>query len=186
MAGSGNIDVVFEKDRLQFGEYPFLSKNKNRVLFAEEITEIIHSAPPSVRTKEGEFLYITARQWEQLKEFAKANGIPEVRRVDIWSIILDPFLDTQHGEEYMQRSMEILAANNVSEKEVKEMRQLVGKRMMALTSLTWEWIHYGLYDALSAMKPLCILSGWTFEKFYYHAMKLEDRGVNTSAIETVD
>jgi hypothetical protein len=167
----------FEPGALVLEGYPFPRGDRPARLPAEALGEVCAGwFPPAVRTREGEYLFVSAEQAGELADFASQHGIPFVRRNDVWSFILEEFLDTEFPPELQEGTLRFLESNGVSRAETQAMRELVGPRMLALTAVTWEWQHYGLYDVLDVMRPFTFTTGWSFSRFYEEAMRLADRG----------
>jgi hypothetical protein len=74
--------------------------------------------------------------------------------VDVWHLILEPFLDTTFDHAHQERTLAILAANGVSRAECLAIRQDVALPMAAYNGGTglWDWVHLGLYDLLNAYR----------------------------------
>jgi hypothetical protein len=173
----------FLSDALVLHGYPF--KPAVRRIESAGVREIcVGWAPPTLLLSTGEFVFVSAEFAAALGEWAVEQQVPFVSRFDVWSRILEPFLDTEHSPEEQARTMTVLEKNGVASEEVERMRKLVGERMLMLTFATWEWVHYGLYDALKVMRPFCILTGWTFAAFQRHAMDLARRPTPTAS--TID
>ncbi|MCY1075326.1 hypothetical protein [Archangium lansingense] len=169
--------IRFEPGALVLRGYPFPRGSRPSRIPAEALSEVcVGWFPPAVRTREGEYLFVPAAQAQELADFASRHGIPFVRRNDVWSFILEEFLDTEFSPELQEGALRYLESNGVSRAETQAMRERVGKRMLALTTLTWEWQHYGLYDVLSAMRPFTFITGGSFSRFYEESMRLADRG----------
>jgi hypothetical protein len=174
----------FEPDALTLVAYPFPRGARPSRIAAEALEEVcVGWFPPAVRTREGEFLFVSAEQARELAGFASRHGIGFVRRADLWSFILEEFLDTEFPADMREGTLRHLEQHGVSRAKTQAMRELVGKRMLALTAVTWEWQHYGLYDVLGAMKPFTFTTGWSFERFYEEAMRLAARGGTQPATE---
>jgi hypothetical protein len=167
----------FEPGALVLEGYPFPRGGRPARIPAESLGEVcVGWLPPAVRTREGEYLFVPAEQAEELADFASRHGIPFVRREDVWSFILEEFLDTEFSPELQEGTLRVLESTGVSRAETQAMRALVGKRMLARTWASWEWQHYGLYDVLSAMRPFTFTTGWSFSRFYAESMRLAERG----------
>ncbi|MEW5738053.1 MAG: hypothetical protein AB1938_03950 [Myxococcota bacterium] len=137
--------------------------------------------PPAVRTRAGEYLFVHATRARELAEAAAQAGLAFVERLDLWSYILEEFLDTSFSEESQQRTLELLERNGVSRAEVAELRELVKEPMLRLTAATWEWVHYGLFDLLCAME---VKPGSAFAA---RVMEVADRGpVKPSSREALE
>jgi hypothetical protein len=174
----------FESGALTLEGYPFPRGWRSSRISADVLEEVcVGWFPPAVRTREGEFLFVSGEQARELAGFASGHGIPFVRRADVWSFILEEFLDTESSPQLREGALRSLEQHGVGRAETQAMRELVGKRMLALTAVTWEWQHYGLYDVLGAMKPFTSTTGWSFERFYEEAMRLANRGGAQPATE---
>jgi hypothetical protein len=106
-----------------------------------------------------------------------------VERVDVWSLILEPFLDTEFDEQHKQRTLVMLQNNEVSRELCDALRQEFGPAMYHYNFATflWDWVHLGLYDLLSAIElgPRATLPwrhGRSFASFYWEAMEIAGRG----------
>lgn len=162
-----NVDV--EPDGLVITTCPF--RGPRRAIPVSQVEQVlVWWAPPTVRLRSGEYVFVPAPKARELADLATRHAVPFVQRVDVWSLILDEFLDTELDEAQKARSMATLAQNGIPRDEVRGLRALVSTRMMALTALSWEWGSYGLFDVLSAMK---VAPG---SGFFTRAMSLADRG----------
>ena len=180
--------ATFDAHGIAFAKYPFPPASiypHGRVAYSAIRDVDPDAAPPEVRTKDGETLFISA---EQSAEFRDAIGNAElavVRRVDVWDLLLEPFLDTELTAEEEERTMATLERLGVSRAEVSQIRQSVKNPVLAYNALLWDWAHLGLYDVLTAMR---LGVAWTtllnrllprrYDEFYWKAMELADRGRN--------
>lgn len=172
-----NLKVRFTQRAVVLERYPFLRRNTGRAIPAGDIREVVMNwYPQAVRTADGEFLFVPAFQEDELLAFASQHGIRCIARTDIWSLILEPFLDTGFNDKDRMRTSRILAENGVDEIETTRIRRLVGSPMLAWTLISWEWEYYGLFDALCQMRALGWLKLRRFERFYDQAMDLANRG----------
>ena len=171
-------DVIFTEEGIQFQEYPFAPSiiYPSKLLVVADIEEINEkAAPPEIRTKQGDILFISAVQKDDLLKFAKQNKLPVIHRFDIWDQLLEPFLDTEFGDEEKKRTLRILEQNGISRKECETIREEVSKVIIPCNFATglWDWAHLGLKDLLSALRG--ILSEADFQKFYWDAMEIAFR-----------
>jgi hypothetical protein len=185
-----DINYQIYDDYIAFTEYPFKcsSAYKNGAIHATDIAEAVDSFfPPVIRTTGNELIMIPYLKEKSdtnaLLLFCERNNIAVNKRTDIWEMILDPFLDTEHSEEYIEASYNTLDKYGITRTECKEIRREVKDRMFAYNfeSCLWEWFHLGLYDVLNA--GCGILSGEKhrlsdndFEKFYFKAMNIALKG----------
>ena len=136
-------------------------------------------APPEVRLKSGEILSVSATQRDNLAGIAKQAGIPTVRRIDIWGLLLEPFLDTRFRREHRLRTITLLKANGVGTAERIRLRLTLAPALLAYNALHWDWCHLGLFDALDAHLGLDTKA---FTKFYWRAMEIANRGREISKL----
>ncbi len=174
--------VRIEPDALVLDDYPLPRGQRAPRVPAKELVEVeVGWFPPAVLTKEGEFLFVAAPQAQALHDFAQRHRIPFVRRLDVWSLLLEPFLDTGQAPEASERTLKVLEENEVPRKEAAQVREALKFRMLMLAAVTWEWVHFGMFDALSQMKGFPFLEGWSFDRFYEYAMSLGGRGQTSPA-----
>ncbi len=178
--------VRFRDDRIEFCDYPYppASVYPNGVIGFESIKEADpDAAPPEIRTARGEVLFVPAALKESLRETAALNSIPCVSRIDVWDLILEPFVDTEFDREHQERTLSTLEANGISQQECMGIRASVAGAMHAynIESGLWDWCHLGLSDVLDALQGK--LSGdkyrlppADFEAFYWRAMELAHKG----------
>jgi hypothetical protein len=128
-----------------------LLKGPARPVPVKSMGEIICNwFPPTVRTTSGEYVFVSAEHVRALCDLGQQFGIPFVERVDVWSFLLEPFLDTQTSAADIALFNQRLKENGITEKEAKSIRNRVETEMKQLTNLTWEWFHYGMMDVLEA------------------------------------
>jgi hypothetical protein len=166
------MHALFSQTGIQFEHYPFPPASVYRAGFLPwtAISEVVPGAPPEVRTHAGEVLFISAVQTDELYAATDAAGIPTVRRVDVWDLILTPFLDTVFDAAYHERVLLRLDANGISRAECQQIRERVREPMLSYNALLWDWVHLGLYDLLNA--HLSVLSKQAFRTFYWEAMAI--------------
>jgi hypothetical protein len=178
------MNIRFHSDTIGFLDYPYAPATvytSGKIAYAD-IREIdSDAAPPEVRTATGETLFIPATMKEDLRRAACNHGISEVKRIDVWALILEPFLDTEFTEDQKERTLRVLEESGVSPDESIEIRRFVAEAMEAYNfrSGLWDWCDLGLMDALNALRG--ILSGISlapddYEAFYWRAMELAGRG----------
>ncbi len=169
--------VRFEPRALVLEGYPFERGGRGARLEAGELVDVsVGWFPPAVLTRDGEFVFVPATRAGELRAFALEHRLPFVRRLDVWSLLLEPFLDTELTEESSESIYRVLEQHQVPRREADQVREALKFRMLMLTAVSWEWQHYGMFDALWQMKGFPFLSGWTFARFYDYAMSLAGRG----------
>lgn len=179
------VEISFHDYGIEFRNYPYqpASIYPSGRISLEAIKESDPDQPPPEIRIEGEILFVPATLREDLRRFALDHSIPIVKRIDIWDLLLDPFLDTEFDDQYKERSLKLLEECGVSREESKQIRRFVAKAMEAynFTSMLWEWVHLGLFDVLEAFRG--VLSGQRhklapreYEEFYWRAMKIAFQG----------
>jgi hypothetical protein len=173
------VSVAFSEEGLRFEGYPFAPASvypRGFVAWREVQEVAIRAAPPEVWLRDApEILFVSAEQRDELARFAEQAGVPLVRRVDLWDLILEPFLDTTFSEEMQERSLEILAAHGVTREQCANLRGRVERAMVRYNfdSGLWDWVHLGLYDVLSALRGE--VRSEEYRAFYGEAMEIARR-----------
>ena len=177
-----NLTAEINNNYIEIIKYPFKCSHvcKNRIITTNYIIEVAKSfLPPVIRTIANELIFISAEMKTPLLDFCMKNNLPVVSRLDIWSAILDPFLDTEHSDKYKKRSINLLNDYGITVSICDDLRKEVARRMIAYNfeSCLWEWGHLGFFDVLCA--SCGILSGEKyrlpddkFSEFYFRSMEI--------------
>ncbi|HEY7546795.1 MAG TPA: hypothetical protein VID27_18020 [Blastocatellia bacterium] len=180
-----DIEIRFDDDGIEFLRYPYPPSSvypSGKIAYASIIEIDADAAPPEIRT-EREILFISATMKEELRRAASANAIPAVRRIDVWGLLLEPFLDTEFDREDKERTLRLLEESGILRDESVEIRRSVTRAMEAYNfdSMLWDWCHLGLADVLDAFRG--VLSGPRhrlppdeYEAFYWRAMEIARKG----------
>ena len=181
-----SLDIEFREDGVAFRAYLFepASVYPSGKLSYGAIREVLPAMwPPEIRTHSGEVLFVSATQKDQLLAAATQHALPIVARVDIWALILEPFLDTEFSQQSQQRTLEILHESGVDRELCEALRREFGPAMYHYNFATflWEWVHLGLFDLFSALssvphKLLPWRRGRSLATFYWEAMEIAGRG----------
>ncbi|HEU0076879.1 MAG TPA: hypothetical protein VFQ76_04465, partial [Longimicrobiaceae bacterium] len=107
------------------------------------------ASPPELRIA-GETLFVSAELRGELARAAQANGVPTVRREDVWDMLLEPFLDTWFDDDVQERTLQQLEENGIGRAEAERIRERVGFAVLHHNGMLWEWVHLGLWDLLEA------------------------------------
>jgi hypothetical protein len=181
------MKATFENDGILIAKYPFPSASiypHGRITCAS-IRDVDPTAGPlEIRTRHGETLFVSAEQSDSFQDWIVKVQLPIVRRVDVWHLILEPFIDTEFTTEEQERTLLALGSLGIPRNEVTRIRCSVEHAMLAYNSIFWDWVHLGLYDVLTAMNWLSIshrLFRKRYDDFYWSAMELADRGQNIIA-----
>lgn len=168
-------DFNSKSDHLIIRGYPFPERS-TRTIAAQECEEIVDWFPFAIFLKNGDIVFVPRPQAEAVTAFANAHNITITRRVDLWSLLLDPFLDTEFDKDWYERTDEILLEHGLTADYTTSMRDRVRKPMLRLTALTWEWQYYGLYDVLTATAPIFRKSSRRWQNFYTEALEIARLG----------
>lgn len=181
--------ITFLDDEVGFTGYPFVPATvyPSGYVPHNAIKEVVVTgSPPEIRTVEDEVLFVERSRMDELIQCARRANIPIVGRVDVWSLILDPFVDTQFTEEEKARSDRQLEECGIRRKECEGLRNRVAPAMTAYNfdSGLWDWSHLGLYDLLCALSGILSGAAHKLEKrkmkrFYWKAMAIAARGKQT-------
>jgi hypothetical protein len=66
--------------------------------------------PPALRLRDGNDEFVSMRHLRELVAWAGLREIPPVARTDVWSLILEPFLDTEFSEPVQRATQRQLKA----------------------------------------------------------------------------
>jgi hypothetical protein len=183
---AASLDIDFRDDGVAFRAYPFApaSVYPSGVVSYSAVREVLPEMwPPEIRTHSGEVLFVSATQKDQLLAAAARQALPLVERVDLWALILEPFLDTEFDQPNQQRTLRRLQENGVDRELCEALRQEFGPGMYHYNFATflWEWVHLGLYDLFCAVSSVpSNLLPWrqnrSLAAFYWEAMQIANRG----------
>ena len=119
-----------------------------------------------------------------LENYAKENEIALIDYVDVWSLILEEFLDTEIDEEANNRIFSILAQCRIEKEETQKIRLELKEMMLDynFASGLWEWANLGMNDLLNACKGTLNrnirMTSEYFEKYYWEVMRIQELGRN--------
>ena len=163
---------IFHSDYIQFGEYWFFPSTiyPNKKIHVKDILEVdLTQSPPTLRIKK-ELIFISAEFLDTLKTFVDNNNIKVMERVDIWDIILMPFLDTEFNKNLDKKLLAKLKEYGLNATTVQEWRNRVKETMISYNAIFWDWVHLGQYDLYMAY--IGELNKEVFYKFYWETMEV--------------
>jgi hypothetical protein len=171
----GNIGTVeIEARTIKFINYIFKPSVAcgRGVIEAQEIVDIDFKSSPITLRVEDELLFIPKNQEHELRAFSKRNNLKTVSRLQIWSWLLEPFLDTELTDDHSNRLIGLLAQHGISQEDANKIRTEVGEQMLKYNfdTMLWEWMDLGLYDVLRAMRVKYTESQFTL--FYERVMRI--------------
>ncbi|MCZ8023657.1 MAG: hypothetical protein O9294_18000 [Cytophagales bacterium] len=166
--------VTIGQDTITFADYPFEpSKAFKQATFKQSDIDDIDATghPPTIKVGD-ELLFVSAKQKDDLIKFVADNKIKTVDRIDIWSWILEPFLDTEFTVETDQRLTNLLENYGLTVDKVKTLRAEVETQMLKYNfdTMLWEWCELGVSDVLSAMRTK--YDKEQYREFYKRAMEI--------------
>lgn len=167
-------EVTIGQDILTFTDYPFRPSIafKQATFKPSDIDNIDPTGyPPTIKVG-NELLFVSAKQKDELKKFVADNNIKTVDRLDIWSWILEPFLDTEFTAETDQRLTTLLEDYGLTADKVKSLRAEVETQMLKYNfdTMLWEWGGLGVSDVLRAMRTK--YNKEQYREFYKRAMEI--------------
>jgi hypothetical protein len=174
-------EVTFGASEVAFAGYRYPGAAvfpSGRVAYAAIRDVDPNAAPPEPRLRTGEILFVSATQRDELVQAAATHRLRIVRRFDVWSLLLEPFLDTEFAADDKERTLALLAENGVPREEALALRRRFARRMLAYNAIHWDWAHLGLSDLLDASLPRLPLPFLRarFERLYWEAMAIAERG----------
>ena len=145
--------VSFSADGVHFARYPY----PGALVFPAGLvpwSEIRHvdpdATPPEIRTGSGEVLFVSAELREELRSAAAQHGVAVIGRVDVWGLLLEPFVDTEFGADHQAATIRELGEVGLDASAVQRLRDRFEARMLAYNALHWDWTHLGQADLLDA------------------------------------
>lgn len=117
--------------------------------------------PPEVVLRDGRVGFVPAARRRDLELFGRLHGVPVVERTDVWALLAEPFLDTELDEPARAALDRRLAEAGVPPDEAAAIRGFLRVAMLARTAMTWEWVHYGLWDVLEARPTRVLPLSWS-------------------------
>ena len=173
-AGFG--EAIIEADQINISNYPFepASIYPNSTIGVASVGSISLSWKLRIKLK-NELIFVDRKHENSLAVFASANNISIDDSVSPWSLLLEPFLDTEYTAEIEERTDMMLGSFGLSKKEVADIRNEVSEQMYKYNfdTMLWEWCYLGLHDVLCAMRMK--YNKEQFRKFYRNAMDIELR-----------
>jgi len=177
-------NVTFKPELIVFNSYPFpgASVFPHGAVPYTSIRDVDPTAtPPEIRLNTGETLFISATYNDDFAAVIIKHNLKVCQRVDLWALLLEPFLDTSFTQEQKEQTLRVLENFNVGREEAKKIRKCVATKMYAYNSIHWDWVHLGLADLLEASLPIkpfirYRLFNSRFIKLYKYAMSIAERG----------
>ena len=180
------MKLTFDQEFVSFHNYPFpgSSIHPRGKVTAGSIRDVDPDAyPPEIRTRDGETLFVPRARQTDFQKFIGDQSLKVVQRPDVWSLILDPFLDTEFTAELQELTFERLAEFGLTRDQVQQTRDQVESAMLSYNQPFGEWRHLGLFDMLHAMRSTLTISSLIhrisperYARFYWDAMQMAELG----------
>lgn len=168
---SWQTDIDSATGAINIARYPFPNR-RSISLQPADILEIIDWYPPTLKTGDGDLIMVSREHLATLRALATTYDIPFTQRLDLWSLILDPFLSSPFDEAHYKQTDQQLAEAGMTGQRVEKLRAVLKKRMTWLTAFTSEWYQCGLADALAVMKPVLPWKQKRWRAFYDEAIEI--------------
>jgi hypothetical protein len=182
---SGIERVRFLAAAIRFDGYPFVGAtvyphgNLGVGLIASVDT---HAAPPEIHTVEDETLLVSAVHAGSLATFAERHGIADVRRRDVWHLVLDVFFDPPPDHARLEN---LLQECGLDQPQVDGIRARVTPFVGPYVEGRWfDWPHLGLYHLLVAYQAIAPgpASRAKSREVYWWAMEIAAKGIVKSPV----
>ncbi|GMU55561.1 MAG: hypothetical protein AMXMBFR33_47070 [Candidatus Xenobia bacterium] len=169
-----SYQVDCEPGQIRFHRYPF-APGRRRTLGPTDLLGFWPTTnPPSLVLCSREIMFVPASQKAELESWCQGHAVAPVAPEDVWSLLLEPFLDTQHSPEWQAACLERLHLCGFDDHEIAALRRRVQTRMLCHNAILWDWVYLGQYDLLEAHRPFSTAA--QFEKLYWESMEIAWRG----------
>jgi hypothetical protein len=176
-----SVGVELAPESIVFHTYPFPGARvhpSGAVPWSEVVEVDPDGFPPEIRLA-GETLFISGDRAIELRREAAAHGVPVASRVDVWGLLLEPFLDTTFSLAEEERTLAAIERIGIPRREAKRIRKRVEGRMLAYNAICWEWVHLGMWDLFQAHLPHpligAIFGDEAFRELYRWAQEIAHR-----------
>ena len=147
---------------------------------------------PAIKTKTNEIFIFQYSDEDKviLSKYAQENNIPIIDYQDIWSDILEPFLDTEYTKEIEKVVNERLKRNDLKETEVSRIRTEIQEMMddYNINSGLWDWVNLNMNDLLDAcigtINKKIRMTEEYFKEYYWFAMSVQEKGRRRTTAST--
>ncbi len=147
--------------------------------YGEIAYERISSVDPlsrQITTRDGEILFVGSEA--SLNRLHAERGVPIVCRLDVWSLIVEPFLILGFDAEHAERTLHTLAENGISRIEVERLRAVLKDGMIDYNDYFWEASENDGREVLNVRFSKLLFSSWSrsrrdeFRDFYWQFMEI--------------
>src|SRR6185436_16892825 len=102
--------VDFSETGIAFSQYPYPAASlaaTATVAWSQVVSIDSTATPPEIRVV-GEILFVPAPMREALVEWSGRHSVAQVRYIDVWALLLEPFLDTEFNDDDADRTLRVL------------------------------------------------------------------------------
>jgi predicted metal-dependent HD superfamily phosphohydrolase len=183
------MKIIFYSGKIEIANYPFsvCSRSRHFILEPKDIREVrTKRRPPEIVLHSGEIIFLDYASHNHLELFARLNSLPQVHRLDVWSLLSEPFLDMEFDERDKERTLQSLAEAGFTSEEVQNIRNKVRTRMLRFNSIVWEWAYFSHYDVLVAFGERNPIKNFLFssrqKRFYDWCNEIANRAPETKEL----
>ena len=139
----------FEGDRAVTIDYPI--GDRERSVATSDVTSVGLGMQPVIRIGD-ELLFVTYGERDELRMWALMNGVPVRVPFDVWSWLLEPFLDAEVDIEGADRRLQ--DEGGLDPIEIHAIRSRVGPAMLLynFAQPLWDWVNLSHLDLLQATR----------------------------------
>ena len=129
-----------------------------------------------VTTRDGEILFVGSEA--SLNRLHRERTVPIVRRRDVWSLIVEPFLTMGFDEEHTEQTLRTLAENGISRLEVERFRAVLKDDMIYHNNYFWQEYENDMHEVLNVKFSKLLFSSWSrarrdeYRDFYWQFMEI--------------
>jgi len=166
-------EILEDRIRFDFYEFYFSSLQKNSVLTLDRIKEVdFNTSPCSMEIDDGELIFFNHDDKPRIKEFTEKHEILESKKVDVWNLFCNTFLDTEFKADKIRKDKELLKGLGFSLTEQETIRKRIKWSMFG----TWEWGYLGHWDVLAMKQYRNAFYRLNGSDFYWWTMKVALKG----------
>ncbi len=147
------MKAIFNHKSIELPDYPIRVAGiaETEKIEAMKIREVrLDRDPLEIMLSGGEVIFLDRKDLIHLETFSQINFLRIIHRPDVWSMLLEPFLDAHHPPEVEARTLLNLKRAGFPENEVEKIRKKVGRAVGKYNSEKWESAHLSHYDLLLA------------------------------------
>jgi len=173
--------------------YKPLKYYKKDILKHNEINCVINGYMwPAIKTKTDEIFIFQYSEEDKiiLSRYARENNIPIIDYQDIWSDILEPFIDTEYTEETRNLINKRLNKIGIEEVELSRIRNEIQEMMddYNINSGLWDWVNLNMNDLLDAcigrINKKIKMTEKYFTEYYWFVMSIQEKGRRRTTAST--